>query len=464
MIHVRSTARIAVLAVTLAFAGATAAFAASTPVKPGVAQPAQFPPSQSCGCHGMLVSEWNGSMHSKALDDPLFTTKVAEADAATDGKLGPFCRRCHAPVANMTGEDGKSQMSPGSAEGISCTFCHQITGGTKPVGNVSQLVEPSGVYRAQIEDPQSPHNPVYSEYHTKSELCGGCHNVMHPGNGMHLESTYAEWEKSPQAKQGIQCQDCHMSEMPPAVGPSVGRAASSGPERQNIYHMTFAGAQVALGDAERATALLKSAAVVEMQAPEIVGSSADVTVTVTNVGAGHYLPTGLTEVRQMWLEVVAVDDAGKEIELGRHVFGTELKDKEGNHPVELWEAVGVASDDRIAPMESFVESYKVALPAGVEAADLTARLMYKSAPDELATKAGVQNPATNMAEAARRVFTTEEAKAADAAKPAPAEASSGSAEAGTSGSRVPLYVGGALLVIAIGIGAALYARRGTGRA
>ena len=90
---------------------------------------------------------------------------------------------------------------------------------------------------------------------------------------MHLESTYAEWKKSPQAKQGIQCQDCHMSESPPAVGPSTGQAAMDAPERPNIYHMTFAGAQVALGDADRATALLQSAATVEMAAPEIVAAS-----------------------------------------------------------------------------------------------------------------------------------------------------------------------------------------------
>ena len=64
------------------------------------------------------------------------------------------------------------------------------------------------------------------------------------------------------------------------------------------------------------------------------------TVTITNVGAGHYLPTGLTEVRQMWLQVVAVDENGKETELGKRVFGTELKDKNGKYPVELWDAVG----------------------------------------------------------------------------------------------------------------------------
>ncbi len=369
----RSAIRLAVVVAAVLAASAAPAFAKSVPVKPGVATPAQFAPATSCRCHGPLSDEWQESMHAKALEDPIFTTKVAEGDAATGNKLGPFCRRCHAPVANMTGEDGSAQMSPASAEAITCSFCHQVTGTTKPVANVSHLVEPSGVLRAQLEDPQSPHNPVYSAFHATSEICGGCHNVNHPVNGMHLESTYSEWKKSPQAKQGIQCQDCHMSEAPPAVGPSTGQACVNGPERPNIYHMTFAGAQVALGNAERATALLQSAATIDMAAPEIAGPSAEVTVTITNVGAGHYLPSGLTEVRQMWLQVVAVDESGKETELGKRVFGTVLKDKDGKYPAELWDAVAVVSDDRIPPMESVSETYKLALPAGVEAADLKAR-------------------------------------------------------------------------------------------
>ena len=54
------------------------------------------------------------------------------------------------------------------------------------------------------------------------------------------------------------------------------------------------------------------------------------------------------------------------------------------------------------------------MPAGVDVADVRARLLYKSVPDELAKRAGVENPTTTMVEAAARVFATEEAKAADA--------------------------------------------------
>jgi hypothetical protein len=455
-----SAAVFALLASVALLACVSPALGAPVPVKPGAAAPAGFASAQQCGCHGTLVAEWQASMHSKALTDPLFTTKVAEGDKATGNKLGPFCRRCHGPVANITGQDGKSTMTPAAAESITCSFCHQITSVGEPVGNVSQLVDPTGVMRAQIEDPQSPHNPVYSALHKDSIVCGGCHNVMHPVNGMHLESTYAEWLKSPQAKQGVQCQDCHMSETPPTVGPSTGTAANGAPTRTNIYHMTFAGAQVALGDPTRATALLQSAAKVEVKAPEIVapGSSANVTVKVSNVGAGHYLPTGLTEVRQMWLEVVAIDDAGKETPIGTHAFGTVLKDAKGHHPVQLWDATGIYTDDRIAPMSSVTESFKVKLPAGVTAADVTARLQYKSAPDTFAKAAGVQNPVTTMAEAVSRVFATQEAKAADAAKPKPAATVTGtSGGAGaTGGSNSGLYIGLGVIALAALLGGAIF--------
>ena len=34
-------------------------------------------------------------------------------------------------------------------------------------------------------------------------------------------------------------------------------------------------------------------------------------VNIKNTGCGHYLPTGLTELRQMWLEISVTDAEGK---------------------------------------------------------------------------------------------------------------------------------------------------------
>lgn len=413
---------ISVLALCMSLAMPGFAFAAPAeepiPVVPGNAAPEQFPAAQSCSCHSTLVAQWQESMHSKALSDPIFLAKVAEGDAATDGKIGPFCRKCHGPAAEMTGQSGSSSMTGGAADSIVCSFCHQVTGTTMPVGNVSHLVLPTNTFRAQLEDPQAPHAARYSAFHATSEICGGCHNVNHPVNGMHLEATYSEWQKSPQAKKGIQCQDCHMSEAPgKKIGPSPGKAAGMGPQREAIYQMNFVGVQVELGNAEAATALLKSAATVEMELPTVLETdSAEGTVTITNSGAGHYLPTGLTEVRQMWLTVVSTDKDGKETEIAKRVFGTVLRDAKGNYPAELWDATDIQSDDRIAPMESATVTFTAALPAGADAGTVVAKLQYKATGDELAKKSGTKNPTTTMAEATQAIYTSAEAKVAAEAK------------------------------------------------
>ena len=343
-------------------------------------------------------------------------------------------------------------MTPGAASSIGCMFCHQVVGATEPLGNVSQLLEPDGTRRAQIEQPQAPHPAVYSAFHATSAICGACHNVNHPGNGMHLESTYREWAESPQGKAGVQCQDCHMSQAPGKIGPFAGTVAPGAPQRPKIYSMTFTGAQVALGNPEAATAMLKSAAKVELEAPKILaeGQESSVTVKITNSGAGHYLPTGLTEVREMWLEVSFVDAAGKSWPLGEHRFGTALQDAKGNHPVELWDAVSIYSDDRIPPMQSVSHSYPVALPAGADQGTIKAELLYRSVPPELATKAGTENPITVMALAEQKVFSSAQAAEKAATQSAP------SANPGAS----PWLLGGGLLgLIAVGSGVFLWRRR-----
>lgn len=415
--HTRAAMRWATAILTLCALLALPALAYAemvpVPVVAGNATSEQFPAAKTCSCHSTFVAQWQLSMHGKALEDPIFKAKVAEGDAATGGKIGPFCRKCHGPAAEMTGQSGAATMTDGSADAIVCSYCHQITGTTTPVGNVSHLVLPSNTFRAQLEDPQAPHAARYSAFHATSEICGGCHNVNHPVNGMHLESTYTEWQESPQAKKGIQCQDCHMSATPGKVGPSPGKAAGSGPEREALYQMNFNGVQVELGNAEAATAMLKSAATLTMEFPEIVSAEpVDGSVTITNSGAGHYLPTGLTEVREMWLSVVSTDKNGKETEIAKRVFGTVLRDAEGNYPTELWNATDIHSDDRIAPMESAVVTFTASLPAGTDSGEVVARLLYRATGDELAEKSGTKNPTTTMAQATQAIYTSAAVKAA----------------------------------------------------
>ena len=107
--------------VLLALAFSNSAFAKSVTVEPGNAKPDQFASATGCGCHAGLVDEWAVTMHAQALTDPIYLAKLEEANKATDGKLGPFCNKCHGPIATMTGEMASGNLSEVSSQSISCS-------------------------------------------------------------------------------------------------------------------------------------------------------------------------------------------------------------------------------------------------------------------------------------------------------------------------------------------------------
>ena len=374
----------------------------------------KFANSASCACHNTLRSQWSDSMHAKALTDPLYTLKRDAGNSATNGAIGKFCDGCHAPVAIMSGENTSNfeSLPEQSREGVGCDFCHQVTGSTSPFGNTSVDVIPDGTRRAQLDDAQAPHQAAYSKFHTTAEFCGNCHNVNHPSNGLALEATYTEWKNSTYAAEGIVCQDCHMT---PGVGPSTnpGASALGAPSRSHIFNMTFTGGNTGLGDSQLAEERLKGAAALDISVNDIVpeGSESVVTVTVTNSGAGHYLPTGLTDMRQMWLVVTAATESGGEKELFRRNFGTILADDKGNAPVQIWAATKISSDDRIPPKESITENIRF-LQEDAKATTIHAVLYYRSSSPEIAREARVDIPTTTMASSDVVIYASELKKTA----------------------------------------------------
>ena len=408
----RMSVRVAIVT-ALMMLGTAAAAVAQLPEFPADA----FMPSTSCGCHGGLVAQWEQTMHSKALSDPLYQYKLAKANEDTDGAVGPFCEGCHGAIAMMAGEFETGELSPQGAEGVTCDLCHQITGRPEGrIGNTSILVDADGTKRAQFDDSVSPfHASAYSAFHETAEFCGSCHDVYHPANGLALEATYTEWAVSPYAEEGIVCQDCHMTPGPGVTKPNPGVAAAGGPQREHIYTMTFAGANVGLGDAALAEERLKAAAKVELEVPEIVsgGEVAPAVVRITNIGAGHYLPTGLTDVRRMWIELVATGPDGEETLVGKREFHTVFSDADGNSPADVWNAVAVESDDRIPPRESVENVWDATMPAEGPLT-LTATLYYRSCSEEFAEAAGVEIPTTTMASVTQAVYTSQEEAAAAA--------------------------------------------------
>jgi hypothetical protein len=69
-----------------------------------------------------------------------------------------------------------------------------------------------------------------------------------------------------------------------------------------------------VGQVQRRRQLLESAATISVTAPDEVtaGKVASVIVDVTNVGSGHNIPSGFSQERQMWVELI-VEDANKRL-------------------------------------------------------------------------------------------------------------------------------------------------------
>lgn len=415
-------------------------------------------PAVCGGCHNEIYEQWNGSMHSNAWKDPVFLKLYAMASEETKGLTDGFCTRCHVPVGVLKGEippaDG-SKLSDIARKGIQCDFCHTVNA-SKGIGNGAYVSSPGKTKRGPLRDSFSTyHDTAYSDLHTKSEFCGMCHDVTHPVNEKPIERTYTEWKESPyntgDPKSTIYCQDCHMRQKPglPATGATEkrnlpGKDALGGPDREHIYTHYFAGGNALLPgilgseDHNRlAIERLQNAAKIDIVTPEKAraGEQAIVGVKVTNTGAGHKLPTGLTEAREMWLDIGVRDakgneifrsgalDKGGNIDPNAVIYRTVLGDASGNPTLKVWAADHVISDTRIPPKGYSVEKYYISLPESAEGPlTVEAKLYYHTASQELSDllfgKGAVDVPEIEMTKATASLNVEPAAMPATAA-PAP---------------------------------------------
>ena len=375
------------------------------------------------GCHKEQYRQWSVSLHAQAHTDPIYDGYFMLASRQSGKKMEPFCAPCHTPVGVLQGEipfphplnkPGDTRVGAVATEGLGCDFCHTITGHTR-VENSGFIVSPSDVKLGPLPDPKPvTHKARHAPHLRKAEYCGTCHQVSHPGNGIKLETTYDEWKEGPYAAAGVVCQDCHMTAgLPQGDGTPAGiarpprhagKAAVMGPERPHISSHYFVGPNVIFtpGQGEEGArlrelglALLRKAARLEILAPQAGAASREVRIKVTNVGAGHSIPTGVSEIREMWLEVTVMDGRGrtllrlggldsqgnvaKDPEGRTVIYRTEVHDAAGKDTTLFWNTVKKVSDRRIPPLASVVERFP--LPAKARGAvKVTARLLYRSVP------------------------------------------------------------------------------------
>lgn len=393
----------------------------------------QFIDPTVCGkCHSEKFKQWNGSMHSKAFYDPLWrkATKLFFREAVSEDELLEMkaCIKCHTPLGfrsyliSSPGDD-YDKLASLPAQGIFCNWCHNINE-VKHIGDAGYDVAPGSgeedpsTMLGPLKDATSDFHPSkYSELHTKSEFCGLCHNVSHAGNKLPLEQTYDEWKNSPyntgNPDTTVNCQDCHMRQKPgfPSTGKTQrpdnpGKAADNGPFRKHTWTHYFVGANAIATKlqgsdvhAQMAVERLKHAADLKLIKTGSYNKSglSHIKIKVINSGSGHYLPTGLTELRQMWLSVSITDakektilksgslDNNGKIDDNAIIYYTQLGNKKGEPVVNVALADRILFDRRIPPKGYLIEKYAFQMPSdAVSPITVEAVLNYRSVSQSLA--------------------------------------------------------------------------------
>lgn len=379
-----------------------------------------LPPEMCGGCHNDIYQQWKGSLHHLALKDQIYLAMAEEGlkgiTIKDEVEEAESCQKCHTPLGYISGypvktSDDIKKISEIAAQGVQCDYCHSITGAYK-IYNAHYNYEPGngdsdpGIKRGPLGDSDSDfHKTAYSEFHTKSEICGTCHDVKHVVYGTPLETTFEEWKAGPYSKQGIQCQGCHMYQRPghPATGSTPrdknpGIAAYGGPQREHIFTHYFVGGNSVIPAAGKNNARagmaeerLKNAVDLKIDGKM---SGDDIIIRITNTGAGHDIPTGLTNVRQVWLKVIIKDSKGKAIYTNgvpdakgyidekALTFGTVFGDGNGNPVENIAKAKEILRDRRLKPMQEYVEKIK----PGVNGDRFTveAAVMYTIVPQKTA--------------------------------------------------------------------------------
>jgi hypothetical protein len=236
---------------------------------------------------------------------------VEMLQAAPGDALG--CYTCHAPLAEqrpLLGAAERRAKNPAfdetlAASGLVCAGCH--------VRAHERFGPPrrDGTFANPGPRETLPHDGVTrSSAFLASEFCRGCHQFRPDGlalNGKLVENTYQEWKASRFAREGVQCQGCHM------------------PDRRHVWR--------GIHDAEMVRSGLTIA--VEPSHDRLARRDAvAVTLRVTSTRIGHAFPTYVVPrviLRGEQLDGAGVTIAGTRVEriIAREValdLSKELRD------------------------------------------------------------------------------------------------------------------------------------------
>jgi hypothetical protein len=374
-----------------------------------------FPSPKSCGsCHTQIQNAWQQSMHAISATDDWYV-RVKETFALERGDAAVrLCAGCHASVALLTGEVGLyNRESAASLQGVSCSFCHTVD--AVHGGNGAYVSNPARVRaylgsdgleatalgsglgsalsrfllwqkpEAHIQDMGRGEN---SSLLTSGQTCQACHSFTI--NNVKVQSTWDEWQASSAAKKGVTCQACHFRQSGNPNMPEAGEVANGRSRDQVFAHSLGGGSTMQSPRGMENIETLKQSLKLE---PRIQNGLLE--VKVTNLMAGHSIPTGVTDLRQLWIEVIATDSTGKTVFKsgtldragnvleGSSIFHVVLIDAQGQklERHDIWRVAKVLEDTRIPAEGSSTQRFQ--LPSN--ARDLRVRLLWRDVPARFAT-------------------------------------------------------------------------------
>lgn len=294
------------------------------------------------------------------------------------------CADCHAPGIDgaLGGRDLLDAVGTAYDDGVHCDVCHRVE-------SVDLAAEPGVAGRLRLVRPSEPStNPAFGAwtpltfgpwddvpnprmggvaralYH-QADHCAGCHEheqpvwlgaadpARWPDGRLPVQSTYTEWLDSPQAPD-TPCQACHMPPDPTvasgadlyadhndgkgSVGIATGWERPPGSVRQHAFW----------GPRQPEGGMLGLAATVDV-ATAVEGEELVASVTVTNVGPGHALPTG-EPMRALLLVVSATCDGAPVPAVGGDVlpaFAGAVEERLAGEDWTRWPAAEVGDVLRV---------------------------------------------------------------------------------------------------------------------
>lgn len=305
---------------------------------------------EACGtCHPAQYADWRTSWHAAATGPGVAGQLIEMFESDPASALG--CLGCHGPLAEQAPlARVERRLVPNPVfdaalhrEGLPCAGCH-VRGHQRfgPPRRDGTLV--SAAPRETLPHRGVTRTPAF----LSAAFCRGCHQFADDApalNGKPLENTYREWEASRFAREGVQCQDCHM------------------PDRRHLWR--------GIHDAD----MVRSGLSFEVAGPQsrvASGDVANVALTVRSVRVGHAFPTYVTP--KVVLRAELVDAAGAVVENSREerVIGRDIA-------LDLSREI---ADTRLRPGEATTLRYRRRLPA----VGISARLSVVVYPDAFYTR------------------------------------------------------------------------------